>query len=132
MGDKFTIKVFYEQLKAAKKIGPLGSVFSMMGMADMPADVVKQSEGKLKKYECIIASMTPKEREDALLVKKEKGRMERIAKGAGVKVEDVRELLVQFEKMSSMINQFKKNRGFRKKMEKMMKGANVDMTKFGM
>jgi len=132
MGDKFTIKVFYEQLKAAKKMGPLGSVFSMMGMADMPADVVKQSEGKLKKYECIIASMTPKEREDALLVKKEKGRMERIAKGAGVKVEDVRELLAQFEKMGGMINQFKKNRGFRKKMEKMMKGANVDMTKFGM
>lgn len=131
MGEKFTIKMFYEQLKAAKKMGPLSGVFSMMGMADMPADVIKQSEGKMKKYESIIASMTPKEREDALLVKKEKGRVERIAKGAGCKVEDVRELLAQFEKMDSMLNQFKKNRGFRKKMEKMMKGANIELGKFG-
>jgi len=130
--EKFTIKVFYEQLKAAKKMGPLGGVFSMMGMADMPADVVKQSEGKMKKYESIIASMTPLEREEALLVKKERGRVERIAKGAGVKVEDVRELLAQFEKMEGMLNQFKRNRGFRKKMEKMMKGANIDLKQFGM
>ncbi|VVB99294.1 Signal recognition particle 54 kDa protein [uncultured archaeon] len=129
--EKLTLRVFYEQLKAAKKLGPLSGVFSMLGAADMPEDVVHTSETKLKKFEVIINSMTPAEREDAALLRKNRSRIERIAKGAGVKEQDVRDLLTQFEKVSGMFNQFKKNRGFRKKMEKMMKGANIDMSKLG-
>jgi signal recognition particle subunit SRP54 len=93
--------------------------------------MVKTSEGKLRKYEVIISSMTPSEREDALLVRKSKTRMERIAKGSGTSPDDVRDLLSQFERVNSMFTQFRKNRGFRKKMEKMMKGANIDMGKLG-
>ncbi|MFA6328369.1 MAG: LAGLIDADG family homing endonuclease [Candidatus Micrarchaeia archaeon] len=131
MEDKLTLRTFYEQLKAAKKLGPLSGVFSMLGAADVPADMVKTSEGKLKKYECIISSMTKAEMEDAGLVRKSRTRIERIAAGSGTKPEDVRELLTQFERVNGMFSQFKKNRGFRKKMEKMMKGANIDMSKFG-
>ncbi|MFA6213688.1 MAG: signal recognition particle receptor subunit alpha [Candidatus Micrarchaeia archaeon] len=131
MEDKLTLRTFYEQLKAAKKLGPLSGVFSMLGAADLPSDMVKTSEGKLKKYECIISSMTKQEREDAELVRKSRARMERIAAGSGTKPEDVRELLTQFERVNSMFTSFKKNRGFRKKMEKMMKGANIDMSKLG-
>jgi signal recognition particle subunit SRP54 len=129
--DKLTLKVFYEQLKAAKKLGPLSGVFSMMGAADVPQDMVKTSEDKLKKYETIINSMTPKERDDAALLRKHHSRITRIAKGAGASEQDVRELLAQFEKVSGMFAQFKKNRGFRKRMEKMMKGAGVDFSKLG-
>jgi len=131
MDDKLTLRTFYEQLKAAKKLGPLSGVFSMLGAADVPADMVKTSEGKLKKYECIISSMTKKEMEDAELVRKSRTRIERIAAGSGTKPEDVRELLTQFERVNGMFSQFKKNRGFRKKMEKMMKGANIDLSKLG-
>lgn len=129
--DKLTLKVFYEQLRAAKKLGPLSGVFSMMGAADIPQDMVKTSEDKLKKYETIINSMTPQERDDAALLRKHHSRISRIAKGSGTSEQDVRELLVQFEKVSSMFTQFKKNRGFRKRMEKMMKGANIDFSKMG-
>lgn len=129
--EKLTMRVFYEQLKAAKKLGPLSSVFSMLGAADLPSDMVKTSEDKLKKFEVIINSMTPQERDDASLLRKNRTRIGRIANGAGVKEQDVRDLLTQFERVSSMFNQFKKNRGFRKKMEKMMKGANIDMSKLG-
>jgi len=131
MGDKLTLRLFYEQLKAAKKLGPLSSVFSMLGAADMPSDMVQTSEAKLKKYEAIISSMTKEEREDASLLQKSRSRIERIAKGSGAKPEEVRELLVHFEKVNSMFTQFRKNRGMRKKMEKMMKGMNIDMSKFG-
>ena len=131
MGDKLTLRVFYEQLRAAKKLGPLSGVFSMLGAADLPSDMVKTSEGKLKKYENIINSMTPAEREDASLVRKSRSRMARVAKGSGTTESDVRELLTQFEKVENMFGQFKRNRGFRKKMEKMMKGMNVDLTKMG-
>ena len=129
--DKLTLGTFYEQLKAAKKLGPLSGVFSMLGAADVPADMVKNSEGKLKKFECIISSMTKAERDDAELVRKSRTRIERIAAGSGTKPEDVRDLLTQFERVNGMFTSFKKNRGFRKKMEKMMKGANIDMSKLG-
>ncbi len=126
--EKFTIKMFYEQLRAAKKLGPLKNVFSMLGMADVPKEMMEQSEQKLKAYECIIGSMTKQEREDADLVRKSKSRMERIARGSGTKPEDVRELLARFGQMEKMLKEFKHNRGFRKKMEHFMKkggGANM-------
>ncbi len=128
MDEKFTVKTFYEQLKAAKKLGPLKNVFGMLGMVDIPKDLMEQSEEKLKNYEVIIASMTEEERENADLIKKNKSRLERIAKGSGTKPEDVKELLSRFGQMEKMLKAFKHNRGFRKKMEQFMKkggGANL-------
>jgi signal recognition particle subunit SRP54 len=119
--EKFTIKMFYEQLRAAKKLGPLKNVFSMLGMADVPKDVMEQSEEKLKIYESIIGSMTKGERENAEIVRKSRSRIERIARGSGTKPEDVKELLSRFGQMEKMLKQFKHNRGFRKKMEGFMK-----------
>ncbi len=119
--EKLTLKTFYEQLKAAKQLGPMKKVMSMMGMSDLPEDAVNQSEDKLKKFEVIISSMTEEERENASLIKKNRSRMERIATGSGCKPDEVRELISQFEKVEKMMNSFKKNRGLRKKLEKMMK-----------
>ena len=129
LDEKLTLRTFYEQLKAAKKLGPLGSVFSMLGAADVPQDMVHTSEKKLKNFEVIIGSMTEAERNDATLLRKSHSRIDRIAKGSGTKPEDVRELLAQFDKVAGMVDQFKKNRGFRKRIEKMMKGTNIDMSK---
>ncbi|MBU0592014.1 signal recognition particle receptor subunit alpha [Candidatus Micrarchaeota archaeon] len=123
--DELTIESFYEQLKAAKKMGPLGSVLSMMGAADVPKEMVQQSEEKLKKFENMINSMTTAEKKDAALLKNQPSRIIRIAKGAGCTEKEVREFLAQFEKMEKMMNMFKKNRGFRKKVEKMMKGGGM-------
>ncbi|MBU0526889.1 signal recognition particle receptor subunit alpha [Candidatus Micrarchaeota archaeon] len=123
--EKLTIEAFYEQLKAAKKMGPLGDVFSMLGAADVPKEVVQQSEGKLTKFESMINSMTKAEKKDAVLLKNNQTRISRIAKGSGCEEKEVREFLSQFEKMEKMMNMFKKNRGFRKKMEKMMKGGGL-------
>ncbi|MEW6036530.1 MAG: signal recognition particle receptor subunit alpha [Candidatus Micrarchaeota archaeon] len=121
--EELTIEAFYEQLKAAKKLGPLGNVFSMLGAADVPKELVQQSEDKMKKYECMINSMTKDEKKDASLLKMSQSRVSRIARGSGCSEKDVREFLAQFEKMEKMMGMFKRNRGFRKKMEKMMKGG---------
>ena len=123
--EELTIESFYEQLKAAKKLGPLGNVFSMLGAADVPKEMVQQSEGKLKKYENMINSMTKEEKKDAKILRNNASRISRIAKGSGCTEKDVREFLAQFDKMDKMMNMFKKNRGFRKKMEKMMKGGGI-------
>ncbi|MCX6773362.1 MAG: signal recognition particle receptor subunit alpha [Candidatus Micrarchaeota archaeon] len=129
--EKLTMRTFYEQLKAARKLGPLSNVFSMLGAADLPPEMVQTSEQKLKKFEVIINSMTAAERDDAALLRKHHSRIARIAKGSGTTEADVRDLLAQFERVSGMFNSFKKNRGFRKKMEKMMKGSNIDLSKLG-
>src|SRR3989338_8637880 len=120
--DEFTIQTFYDQLKAAKKLGPLKGVMSMMGLVDLPKDMVEQSEGKMKKFESMINSMTNEEKRDAKLIRKASSR---ISKGSGCSEQDVRDFLSQFEKMEKMMNMFKKNRGFRSKMEKMMKGGKL-------
>ncbi len=125
--DKFTIKLFYEQLKAAKKMGPLGNVLGMIGMSDVPKEMVAQSEGKLKKYEAMINSMTEAEKEDALLLRKNIKRIERVAQGSGSSVNEVREFLSQFEKMDKMLNKFKNDRGMRKKIEKMMQDGKFNI-----
>lgn len=121
--EELTIESFYEQLKATKKMGPLKSVFQMMGMVDLPKELMEQSEEKMKNYEVIISSMTKSERKDVDLVRKNKVRMERIAKGSGTTVENVKDLITQFEKMKKFLDAFKKNRGLRRQVEKFMKGG---------
>ncbi|MEM3399434.1 MAG: signal recognition particle receptor subunit alpha [Candidatus Micrarchaeia archaeon] len=118
--EKFTLNTFYKQMKAAKSMGPLKNIFSMLGLSDLPEEVLSQSEEKLRKYESIILSMTPEERENALLVKKSRSRIERIAKGSGRSVDDVKALLQEFERIEKMLNAIKKNRGMRRKFEKML------------
>jgi signal recognition particle subunit SRP54 len=123
--EELTIESFYEQLKAAKKMGPLGNVFSMLGAADLPKELVQQSEEKLKKFENMINSMTQTEKKDAKLIRRQPTRIARIAAGSGCTELDVREFLSQFEKMEKMMGQFKKNRGFRKKVEQMLQGGQM-------
>lgn len=127
--EKLTLGGFYQQLKAARKMGPLSSVFGMMGMADLPADALNTSEKKLKSFEAVISSMTKEERDDAMLFKKSKARVERVARGSGRSEGEVRELLTQFDRISGMMDGFKKNRGMRKKLEKMLGKSGMDMSK---
>ncbi|MBM3229273.1 signal recognition particle protein [Candidatus Parvarchaeota archaeon] len=128
--EEFTIRTFYNQLRAVKKMGPLKGVFAAMGMADLPNELLDQSEGKLKRFESIINSMTENERRDVQLLHKNTGRIERIAKGCGCRPEEVRELVGQFEKVEKMLGSFKKNRGMRRRLEKMLAGR--DLSAFGM
>lgn len=129
--EELDLQSFLKQMKAAKKMGPLSSVMGMMGMSDLPPEMMKQSEDRMKKWEAIIQSMTVEERKDPKIVKKTKSRVERIATGAGCRPDDVRELLNQFDKITGLMGGLKKNRGMRKKLERMMKGKGMDPNQLG-
>ncbi|MGC8924243.1 MAG: signal recognition particle receptor subunit alpha [Candidatus Micrarchaeia archaeon] len=120
--EKLTMETFLEQIKAAKKMGPLKDIFSMMGAPDLPEEMLHQGEDKMKKFEAIINSMTPEERKNPELLKKG-NRIARIAKGSGTDVATVRELLRQFDVISKMMSGFKRDRGMRKRLERFMKGG---------
>jgi len=103
---KFTLQDFYEQIEAISKMGSLSSLAKMipgMGM-NIPEDLLKVQESKLKKFKVIIQSMTPKEREDPSIINS--SRIRRIAKGAGVPESEVRELLKQYEQLKKISKMF--------------------------
>ncbi len=106
MKGNINFKIFYEQLKATKKLGPLNKVVDMLGLGmKMPKEAMEMGQEKMDSFKIIIDSMTEKERLEPDLLNR--GRIERIAKGSGKSVEDVRELIKQFKKMKKMFKRFK-------------------------
>lgn len=119
---KLDYNTFMSQMRAMKKMGPLKGVFQMMGMYDLPEEMVGKSEQKMKSFEACVNSMTPEERSKPDLMKNAK-RQERVARGAGVDAKEVRELVSNFEKSSKLVKGLRGNRGLMKKLGKMMPGG---------
>ncbi len=110
----------YEQTQAMKKMGPLTKVLDMipgMGNMNIPKDMLEVQQEKLEKWKYLMQSMTKEELEDPEIITT--ARIERIAKGSGNSVGEVRDLLKQYRQS--------------KKMMKMMKGKNPEkmLKKFG-
>ncbi|MFA6399861.1 MAG: signal recognition particle receptor subunit alpha [archaeon] len=106
MSGNFNLRMFYQQLQATKKMGPLNKVAEMLGLSvKLPKEMLEAGQDKMDNFKIIIDSMTEQERLDPEVINR--GRVERIARGAGVKVEDVRELLKQFKQMKKMFKKFK-------------------------
>ena len=110
---QFTLEDFLEQLRAMKKLGSLESLIGMMpGGAEAlkRTDMAKQ-EKEFKRMEGIICGMTPQERRSPQILNAK--RRIRVAKGSGVPVSEVNNLLNRFGQMQQMM----KNMG---KFQKMM------------
>lgn len=124
--EELNYKTFLAQMKAMKKMGPLNKVLQMLGMYDLPEEVLSMGEQKLKKFEAAVLSMNEEERKNPELMRN-KQRQERVAKGAGLKTEEVRELVNNFDKMQKMMKGLKKNRMMSKQLSRMLgnfKGLN--------
>ena len=120
--NELNLETFYKQLKATKEMGSLGDIMANAGMYDMPKDLLRQGEEKMALFEAAINSMTPYERKNPQTIKKTQSRIKRIAKGAGIKPEDVNNLLNQYFKMEKLMKRFQKDRGLMKKLSKMVPG----------
>ena len=116
--EKLNFETFYAQLKAMGKMGPLQSIFGMMGASDIPKEVAEQGEEKLNRYKVIIASMTKEERSNERILHNP-ARIRRIAKGSGTTEKDVHQLISDFNKMKKMFDNLKNDRTFRKRFANM-------------
>jgi len=97
LGGEFNFVDLYQQMEAMSKMGPLGKVMEMipgLGSLEMPKDLLKVQEGKLKKWQYVIDSCRKEALENPDLI--ERSRIERIAKGSGTTSKEVRELLKQY------------------------------------
>ena len=107
MSSKLTLEDFLEQMQSMKKMGGLRSMISMLpGMSGKDIDV---DDSAMKKPEAIIRSMTPKERRDPSILNA--SRRKRIAAGSGTTVQDVNNLIRQFEQAQQMMKQMMGARG---------------------
>lgn len=127
--EDYTLKVFYKQLEATKKMGPMKKVLEMMGMGSMPAEFAEQSEEKMKKFKFIMQSMTNDELENPDLIKA--SRVKRIANGSGTSEKEVKELIQQFNASKKMLSQLKKGKlGNARGMKGLMKKFQLGNMKF--
>ena len=115
-GKGFDLTDFKAQIGQMRKMGGLA------GMVDkLPAELARAAqsatvdERRIGRFEGIINSMTPEERAKPELLKASRKR--RIAAGAGVSVQEVNQLLNQFEQTQKMMKMISKGG-----MQKMMRG----------
>jgi signal recognition particle subunit SRP54 len=120
LAGKFSLRDMYTQLETVNKMGPLKQVMNMLPLGnlgmDVPDEVMDTTADKMKQYKVIMNSMTPYELDDPTLLSG--SRVQRIAIGSGVRVEDVRELLKYYKMMKRA---FKGMRGGEKGIQKLMK-----------
>jgi signal recognition particle subunit SRP54 len=101
--NKFTLEDMLLQLQQVKKLGPLDKVLEMLPIPG-GAKALKGADmdmSRLKYTEAIIQSMTKKERRSPEIIKG--GRRRRIAEGSGTSVQQVNQVLAQYEQMKGMM-----------------------------
>ncbi|HWK26788.1 MAG TPA: signal recognition particle protein [Solirubrobacter sp.] len=100
--NQFTLDDFLDQLKKIRKMGPLTSLLGMIpGLAGHQLSKMNVDEKEMDRVEAIILSMTPHERRHPDLIKG--SRRLRIAKGSGTTVQQVNQLVKQFEQMRKLM-----------------------------
>ena len=103
--NAFTLEDYLEQFESMKKMGGAQALVSMMpGLAGK----VKEGdidEGKMERTKAIILSMTKGERTDPSIINS--SRKKRIAAGSGTTVQEINQLLKQFDQVKTLMKQLK-------------------------
>jgi signal recognition particle subunit SRP54 len=103
---KFDFNDFIKQMRLLKNMGSLGGLLKMIpGMGKMTDGQLKQGEDKLKQAEAMIQSMTKEERGNPELLASTPSRRRRIAKGCGYAEKEVNQLIAEFTRMRTMMQQ---------------------------
>lgn len=101
---EFYLKDFYDQFQQLMSLGPLSKVLEMMpGMSNMKVD----DEG-FKKMVCVFDSMSKGELNSTGKCFENESRVIRVAKGCGISISMVHEMLNQFRMISGMMKKLGK------------------------
>ena len=103
--NTFTLEDYLTQFESMKKMGGAQALVSMMpglGGKIKDGDI---DESRIERTRAIILSMTPKERNEPAVINA--SRKKRIAAGSGTSVQEVNQLLKQFEQTKLLMKQLK-------------------------
>jgi signal recognition particle subunit SRP54 len=112
MRGEFTLEDFAKQLKQMRKMGPLAQVMEMlpghMGQVARQVDP-REAEDQLKQIEAVINSMTVEERRSPKILNASRRR--RIARGSGLEVQVVNQVMKRFRETQRLISTLQKSGG---------------------
>lgn len=101
---QLTLEDFLEQMQAVRRMGPLQNLIGMIpGAAQMKDQLQNFDERELDRTQAIIRGMTPAERADPKMINA--SRRQRIARGSGVTVSDINDLVDRFFQARKMMQQ---------------------------
>jgi signal recognition particle subunit SRP54 len=132
--NEFTLDDFRNQLKQLSKLGPLENLLGMMPGVGMLKELknAKVDPKEISRVVAIIDSMTPRERDNHMLINGSRRR--RIAAGSGTTVHDVNNLLKQYTQARKMMKSFSgslQGQGFMgKKLAKLGMGKMPNLSDF--
>jgi signal recognition particle subunit SRP54 len=111
--NQMTFDDFLDQIRSMRKMGSMDDILSMVpGASAVKAQVdFDRVEGEIKKTEAVILSMTKDERRHP--EKLDGSRRRRIASGSGTTVQNVNQVLKQFEQIRKMMKTALKPNGMR-------------------
>ena len=115
--NQFGFDDFLKQIQQVKKMGNMKDLMGMIPGAGKMMKNMDIDDDAFKHIEAMIHSMTPKERTKPTLL--DASRKKRISKGSGTSVQELNQLLKQFNQMSKMMKMMQGGGG--KKMMQMMK-----------
>ncbi|MCM5664367.1 signal recognition particle protein [Galbibacter mesophilus] len=116
--NQFGFDDFLSQIQQIKKMGSMKDLLGMIPGAGKALKGMDIDDDAFKGVEAIIHSMTPEERSNPSVLNG--SRKKRIAKGSGTSVQEVNQLLKQFNQMSKMMKMMQGGGG--RKMMQMMQG----------
>jgi signal recognition particle subunit SRP54 len=107
--NKFGFDDFLSQINQIKKMGSIKDLVGMIPGANKMVGDQEIDEDAFKNIEVIISSMTPKERSFPDLLNP--SRKKRIANGSGRDLDEVNQLIKQFNQMSKMMKMMQGGKG---------------------
>ncbi|HEY0578542.1 MAG TPA: signal recognition particle protein [Pseudonocardia sp.] len=110
---ELSLEDFLQQMLAIRKMGPIGNLLGMLpggNSAQMKEALSQVDDRQLDRLQAIIRGMTPAERDDPKIING--SRRLRIAKGSGVAVSEVNDLVNRFFEARKMMKQMAGQFGF--------------------
>jgi signal recognition particle subunit SRP54 len=108
---ELTLEDFLQQMQAVRRMGPLTNLLGMLpGAAQMKDQLANFDEKSLDRVQAIIRGMTPAERSDPKIINA--SRRVRIARGSGVEVREINDLVNRFFEARKMMQQMAGRFGF--------------------
>jgi signal recognition particle subunit SRP54 len=110
MANSFTLNDYLEQFAMMKKMGGAQAMLSMLpGASKLKVGEGDIDEKKIERTKAIILSMTQQERDNPAIIDSKRKR--RIAAGSGTSVQEINQLLKQYEQTKMLMKQLKGGKG---------------------
>ena len=108
--NSFTLADYLTQFETLKKMGGAGALMGMLpGAGKMKIREEDIDEKRIDRIRAIILSMTPKERDNPQIINS--SRKKRIAAGSGTTVQEINQLLKQFEQTKELMKRLRGGKG---------------------